>query len=122
MLNMGVSWEPTSSAHKDRENGWTEIKKRLGRRVGSNKDIPGLLISRECEKLLEVLPKAMCDQNNKDDLDKRQELHVLDALRYLCMGNPLPPEKPTLEDEVSLWERIVKKQAGGRTGKFAGYG
>lgn len=78
---VGVAFLP---ADNTRVAGWAQVRQRL---VGDG-ERPALYIFSTCTNLIRTFPMMVHDENKPEDLDTQTDDHVLDALRYLCMGRP----------------------------------
>ena len=48
----------------------------------------------DCRAFLRTVPGLAYDPLRPEDVDTRQEDHVADEVRYLCMANPMKPARP----------------------------
>ena len=59
-----------------------------------------------CRAFIRTIPELLFDQTDAEDVDTRQEDHVADEVRYMCMANPMKPmhvkeRKPEVFDPLS---------------------
>lgn len=55
---------------------------------------PLLYVFSTCRHCIRTLPALVYDETDVEDIDTKQEDHIYDELRYVCMENPVaPPEK-----------------------------
>lgn len=105
MIEMGISW---FDATKERNLGWTEIRRRLMERGGPAGKTPGLRIFRNCRNLIRTLPNLIAKPEDLDDIDSKQEDHAADALRYGCMSRPMSRYgEDTGKSEMDAWESLM---------------
>jgi hypothetical protein len=74
-------------AVNDRHAGWAAVRQLIEwDGVWPNvKRLPNLRIFRTCANLIRTLPGLICAQNDPEDIEKAQEDHAPDALRYGCL-------------------------------------
>lgn len=53
--------------------------------------IPMLYIFRTCRQMIRTLPALTYDETHVEDVNTKGEDHAYDALRYVCMQNPISP-------------------------------
>jgi hypothetical protein len=71
--------------------GWMQIHYRL---AFDGEGYPMLYIFRDtCPGMIRTLPELQYSSTIVEDLDTKGEDHLADAMRYLCMLNPIPPRK-----------------------------
>lgn len=55
---------------------------------------PLLYVFSTCRHCIRTLPALVYDETDVEDIDTKQEDHIYDEMRYVCMENPVaPPEK-----------------------------
>ena len=70
--------------------------------------LPMMYVFRSCTNVIRTLPVLIYDEKHPEDVDTTMEDHLYDAIRYVCMENPLNP-KPVLTEEapesdpLNLW-------------------
>ena len=101
----GVYFEPGD--HK-RIPGWMQMHYRL---QFDENGIPMMYIFSSCKGLIRTLPLLMYDDNKPEDIDSSLEDHLADAVRYLCMANPMAPvpvkeRKPQVFDPLQSDEEL----------------
>lgn len=71
--------------------------------------LPQMLISQECPRLIDAIPKAQHDEKNPEDIDATHFIGAdeLDSLRYLCAG--LRDSKPTAMPIELERERMIQQ-------------
>lgn len=67
-----------------------------------------------CKSFIRTLPLLVYSETIAEDLDTKQEDHIADETRYMCMLNPLPPrvtvkETAPVEDPLDLWKDAHKQ-------------
>lgn len=70
--------------------------------------VPMLYVFKSCTNVIRTLPILIYDEKHPEDVDTTMEDHLYDAIRYVCMENPMNPkpaeeEKPPAEDPLNLW-------------------
>lgn len=70
--------------------------------------IPMLYVFKSCTNVIRTLPVLIYDEKRPEDVDTTMEDHLYDAIRYVCMENPLNPKPvetvtPPAEDPLNLW-------------------
>lgn len=53
--------------------------------------IPLLYVFTTCKHCIRTLPALVYDETDVEDIDTKQEDHIYDELRYVCMENPVAP-------------------------------
>ena len=103
MSSMGFRLFP---ANKDRKAGIEQILERLRVR---NDGMPGLIIIRDqCPNLWRTFRTVRTDDKNKEDYDKRDEAHAVDAMRFKLMDWPISLFAPVDPQQVEndKWEKL----------------
>jgi phage terminase large subunit-like protein len=108
------------------ENVW-RLDVPVARHVGSPSfDPPKLFISDRCDRTLEQLKRYRWAAPTRSENEPAQAVvkkddHLLDALRYVVMARPTPPEKPIVTATGGPLEELVRadieasQQGGGRS-------
>ena len=96
----GVYFDPGD--HK-RLPGWMQVHYRL--KFDEN-GIPMMYIFSNCKAFIRTIPLLMYDEHKPEDINTKQEDHVADEVRYICMANPMKPvevkaRKPQVYDPLS---------------------
>lgn len=70
--------------------------------------IPMLYVFKSCVNVIRTLPVLIYDEKHPEDVDTTMEDHLYDAIRYVCIDNPLNPkpiitQKPPAEDPLNMW-------------------
>lgn len=78
--------------------------------------IPMMYVFSNCKAFIRTIPLLVYDENRPEDVDSKQEDHCYDSSRYLCMANPMKPNKvverkPTVFDPLASDEFEVDKYA-----------
>lgn len=68
--------------------GWMQVHYRL---QFDENGIPMLYVFSGCKAFIRTIPLLMYDETRPEDIDTKQEDHVADEVRYLCMANPMKP-------------------------------
>ena len=100
----GVYFEPGD--HK-RLPGWMQMHYRM---QFDEQGIPMMYIFSCCKAFIRTIPLLVYDEHRPEDIDTKQEDHVADESRYLCMANPMKPMKvnerrPQVFDPLSTDEQ-----------------
>lgn len=71
---------------------------------------PMFYVFKSCRNVIRTLPILIYDEKHPEDVDTTMEDHLYDAIRYVCMENPLNPRKsavwtPPEEDPLNMWQR-----------------
>ena len=71
---------------------------------------PMFYVFKSCRNVVRTLPILIYDEKHPEDVDTTMEDHLYDAIRYVCMENPLNPRKsavwtPPEEDPLNMWSR-----------------
>lgn len=106
----GVYFEPGD--HK-RLPGWMQMHYRL---QFDENGIPMMYIFSNCKAFIRTIPLLTYDEHKPEDIDTKQEDHVADEARYLCMANPMAPvtvkeRKPKVFDPLADDEPVVDRYA-----------
>ena len=51
----------------------------------------------------------MYDDHKPEDIDTKQEDHVADECRYMCMANPMKPLRP-VEKKVQVYDPLSTEE------------
>lgn len=70
--------------------GWMQVHYRL---QFDENGIPMMYIFSNCKAFIRTIPLLRYDEHKPEDIDTKQEDHVADESRYLCMANPMKPIK-----------------------------
>ena len=70
--------------------GWMQVHYRM---QFDENGIPMMYIFSNCKAFIRTIPILMYDEHKPEDIDTKQEDHVADETRYLCMANPMKPIK-----------------------------
>lgn len=95
--NEGVNFV---AADNDRTHGKLQVHKRLQREEDIDPEtgeITGemalLRVFNNCKGFWRTMPALVEDPKNPEDIDTKQEDHIYDELRYMCMARPIKPKK-----------------------------
>ncbi|MDR1117085.1 MAG: phage terminase large subunit [Oscillospiraceae bacterium] len=69
--------------------GWMQLHYRFNFDAGG---IPMIYIFSSCKAFIRTIPLLQYDKNKPEDLDTRQEDHVADESRYICMAQIIGPK------------------------------
>lgn len=99
----GVYFDPGD--HK-RLPGWMQVHYRM---QFDENGIPMLYVFSNCRAFIRTIPLLIYDAHKPEDIDTKQEDHVADEVRYLCMANPMKPvqvkeRRPEVYDPLSTDE------------------
>jgi hypothetical protein len=50
-----------------------------------------MYIFSNCKAFIRTIPTLVYDENRPEDVDTKQEDHIADETRYMCMANPMKP-------------------------------
>ena len=70
--------------------GWMQVHYRL---QFDEEGLPMMYIFSNCKAFIRTIPLLTYDEHKPEDIDTKQEDHVADECRYLCMMNPIKPVK-----------------------------
>ena len=70
---------------------------------------PMMYVFRGCHNFIRTFPMLIYDEKKVEDVDTTMEDHLYDALRYVCVANPINPRKnvpwtPPQEDPLDMWK------------------
>ena len=68
--------------------GWMQMHYRL---QFDENGIPMMYVFANCKAFIRTIPLLIYDQHKPEDIDTKQEDHVADESRYMCMMNPMKP-------------------------------
>lgn len=57
--------------------------------------VPMLYVFSTCKHFIRTVPNLVYDDRDVEDIDTDGEDHIYDALRYVCMKNPIAPPQKT---------------------------
>lgn len=95
----GVYFEPGD--HK-RLPGWMQVHYRL---QFDEQGIPMMYVFSNCKAFVRTIPLLTYDEHKPEDINTKQEDHVADEVRYICMANPMKPMKP-VERKVKMYDPL----------------
>ena len=106
----GVSIAETAEKHRvyfeagdhKRLAGWMQVHYRM--KFDEN-GVPMMYIFKNCKAFIRTIPLLMYDEHKPEDIDTKQEDHVADECRYLCMANPMKPVL-TPERKVQVFDPL----------------
>lgn len=114
----GRNGVPIIKADNSRELGWGRLRHWF--RPAPDGD-PWLVIDPDCVTTIRVIPGAVRDKNNPDDIDTTGEDHPLDTLRYGVMAHPQPKRLTVVSHTVAESAGDVLRSLVGRdTPRLAG--
>ena len=70
--------------------GWMQVHYRL---AFDENGLPMMYVFNKCEAFIRTLPLLVHSETKPEDLDTKQEDHVADEVRYMCMSNPIAPRE-----------------------------
>ena len=68
--------------------GWMQMHYRF---QFDEEGIPMMYIFSNCKGFIRTVPTLLYDENKPEDVDTKQEDHIADECRYMCMMNPMKP-------------------------------
>ena len=80
-----VYFEP---ADNTRIAGKMQIHRRL---AFDEAGVPMLYVFRTCKHFIRTIPALVYDETDVEDVDTKQEDHIYDEMRYVCMEHPIAP-------------------------------
>ena len=87
-------------ADNDRLHGKLQVHKRLQLDTTIDEETgevveehPQLVIFNDHKGFWRTVPELAVDEKNNEDVDTKQEDHIYDELRYMCMARPITPKK-----------------------------
>ena len=81
----GVYFDP---GDHQRLPGWMQVHYRL---QFDENGIPMMYIFSNCKAFIRTIPLLVYDDHKPEDINTKQEDHVADEVRYMCMANPMKP-------------------------------
>ena len=66
---------------------------------------PMMYIFSNCKAFIRPIPLLMYDEHKPEDINTKQEDHVADECRYMCMANPMKPQRP-VEKKVQVFDPL----------------
>ena len=81
----GVYFEP---GDHQRLPGWMQVHYRM---QFDGEGYPMLYVFSGCRGFRRTMPLLTYDPHKPEDIDTKQEDHIADETRYLCMANPMRP-------------------------------
>lgn len=93
--------------------GWQQVHYRL---QFDEQGIPMMYVFKNCRGFIRTIPLLQYDDNKPEDVDTKQEDHIADETRYICMANPMKPVKvkervPAVYDPLSTDDMKVDRYA-----------
>jgi len=95
--------------------GWMQMHYRMAFDENGH---PMMYVFDCCKGFIRTIPTLVYSENKPEDLDTKQEDHIADECRYMCMLNPIAPRESVLQppikyDPLDLWkdERANDKYA-----------
>ena len=90
MAAEGVVWVPADKRPGSRINGWEAIRQRLKASMAEPMELPGLIVTSNCQQFIRTVPVLPRDESKPDDVMTAAEDHWGDCLRYhLGISNDL---------------------------------
>lgn len=84
MEQLGVFWEVADKSPGSRIQGFGLTRQALSNSL--TKEGSGLYCQRRCRRAIQSIPSLMRDKSGKEDIDKNQEDHIYDAIRYRLLA------------------------------------
>ncbi|GHV07289.1 phage terminase large subunit [Clostridia bacterium] len=78
--------------------GWLQVHHRL---QFDQNGIPMMYIFANCRAFIRTIPLLRFDPVRPEDVDTRQEDHVADEVRYMCMSRPIKSKPATVYNPLS---------------------
>lgn len=93
--------------------GWQQLHYRLS---FDEEGVPMMYIFKNCKGFIRTIPLLQYDANKPEDVDTKQEDHIADETRYVCMANPIIPRKaverkPIMYDPLSTDDAVLDRYA-----------
>ena len=71
--------------------------------------IPMLYVFKSCKNVIRTIPTLIYDEKKPEEVDTTLEDHLYDAIRYVCMENPINPQQqrvwhPPKDDPLDLYK------------------
>lgn len=104
----GVYFEPGDNS---RLAGWMQVRYRLTFDEGG---IPMMYIFSNCKGFIRTIPSLLFSKNKPEDLDTEGEDHIADEVRYMCMANPIAPEKKVKNVPPEVYDPLSDDEPCGR--------
>ena len=86
----------------DRLQGKMQIHHRM--RFDEN-GIPLFYCFNTCKHFIRTVPALVYDESDVEDVDTKQEDHIYDELRYVCMKNPIAPPRAA-ERKIKIYDPL----------------
>lgn len=67
--------------------------------------VPMLYVFSTCKNFIRTVPNLVYDEKDVEDIDTDGEDHIYDALRYVCMKNPIAPPRKK-EPVAKAWDPL----------------
>ncbi len=120
----GVSIAETAERHgvyfekgdHKRLPGWMQVHYRM---QFDPDGVPMMYVFSCCKAFIRTIPLLLYDENRPEDIDTKQEDHVADEVRYLCMANPMKPVK-ALERRPEVYDPL-RADDDGKPDRYAFY-
>jgi hypothetical protein len=68
--------------------GWMQVHYRM---QFDENGIPMMYVFSNCKGFIRTIPALLYDDHKPEDIDTKQEDHIADETRYMCMANPMKP-------------------------------
>lgn len=95
MAKHGVYW---NKADNSRISGKMQMHYRLAMDESGR---PRLYVFRTCKHCIRTIPSLVYSETDVEDVDTKQEDHIYDEMRYICMQNPIsPPVKQKPKEKI----------------------
>lgn len=92
--SIGALFERQMVYFRKGDNARLDGKMQIHHRLAFDDDgIPMLYVFSHCRNFIRTLPALVYDDTKIEDVDTDGEDHIYDALRYICMENPIAPRQ-----------------------------
>ena len=91
MGKCGVYWD---RADNSRISGKMQVHYRMS---FDENNKPLLYVFNTCRHFIRTIPNLVYSETQVEDVDTKQEDHIYDELRYVCMENPINPPKKQID-------------------------
>lgn len=82
--------------------------------------VPMLYVFSTCKHFIRTVPNLIYDEQDVEDVNTAGEDHIYDALRYVCMKNPIAPPR-RVEPVAKGWDPLGTEERGERYGFYRKY-
>lgn len=85
MESCDISWDESDKSQGSRNQGFNITRQRLKNSIKNEE--PGFFVQQKCKNTIESIPSLQKDQDGYEDIEKGQEDHLYDAIRYRLLAS-----------------------------------